>query len=80
MYNFPGSPYDQRKVNDIGFWNLIKDQVSQEGYEFLANAGGYYSNTINWNSAEAFPYMVGDFSANTVYKTIKEGYDSIAMQ
>ncbi|MDR6486182.1 monoamine oxidase [Chryseobacterium vietnamense] len=78
MYNFPGSPYDKRLVNDIGFWNLIKDQVSQEGYEFLANAGGYYSNTINWNSAEAFPYMVGDFSADTTYKTIEEGYDSIA--
>jgi len=78
MYNFPGSPYNNRKVNDIGFWNLIKDQVSQEGYEFLANAGGYYSNTINWNSAEAFPYMVGDFSAGTIYKTIEEGYDSIA--
>lgn len=78
VYNFPNSPYDGRKVNDLGFWNLIKDQVSQEGYEFLANAGGYYSNTINWNSAEAFPYMVGDFSAGTIYKTIEEGYDSIA--
>jgi monoamine oxidase len=78
VYNFPNSPYDKRKVNDLGFWNLIKDQVSQEGYEFLANAGGYYSNTINWNSAEAFPYMVGDFSAGTIYKTIEEGYDSIA--
>lgn len=78
VYNFPNSPYDQRKVNDLGFWNLIKDQVSQEGYEFLANAGGYYSNTINWNSAEAFPYMVGDFSATTEYRTIEEGYDSIA--
>lgn len=78
VYNFPNSPYDRRKVNDIGFWNLIKDQVSQEGYQFLANAGGYYSNTINWNSAEAFPYMVGDFSAGTIYKTIEEGYDSIA--
>jgi len=77
-YNFKGSPYDGRKVNDIGFWNLIKDQVSQEGYEFVANAGGYYSNTINWNSAEAFPYMVGDFSENITYKTIEEGYDSIA--
>lgn len=77
-YCFEGSPYQGRKVNDIGFWNLIKDQVSQEGYDFLANAGGYYSNTINWNSAEAFPYMVGDFSANPTYKTIKEGYDSIA--
>ena len=59
---FPGSPYDKRPVNDIGFWNLIKDRVSQEGYEFLANAGGYYSNTINWNSAEAFPYMVVEIS------------------
>jgi hypothetical protein len=77
-YNFKGSPYEGRKVNDIGFWNLIKDQVSQEGYTFLANAGGYYSNTINWNSAEAFPYMVGDFSEGTVYKTIEEGFDSIA--
>jgi len=77
-YNFKGSPYDGRKVNDIGFWNLIKDQISQEGYEFVANAGGYYSNTINWNAAEAFPYMVGDFSENITYKTIQEGYDSIA--
>lgn len=77
-YRFKTSPYNGRKVNDIGFWNLIKDQVSQEGYEFLANAGGYYSNTINWNSAEAFPYMVGDFSQNPTYRTIKEGYDSIA--
>jgi hypothetical protein len=78
VYNFEHSPYNHRKVNDLGFWNLIKDQVSQEGYEFLANAGGYYSNTINWNAAEAFPYMVGDFSEGTTYKTIEEGYDSIA--
>lgn len=77
-YRFEGSPYNNVLVNDIGFWNLLKDQVSQEGYDFLANAGGYYSNTINWNAAEAFPYMVGDFSANVEYKTIKEGYDSIA--
>lgn len=77
-YCFEGSPYNKRKVNDIGFWNLIKDRVSQEGYNFLANAGGYYSNTINWNAAEAFPYMVGDFSANVEYKTIAEGYDQIA--
>lgn len=77
-YHFEKSPYNGRRVNDIGFRNLIKDQVSQEGYEFLASAGGYYSNTINWNSSEAFPYMVGNFSENSVYKTIEEGFDSIA--
>jgi monoamine oxidase len=78
MYNHPG-PYKGMKVNDIGFWNLIKDQVSQEGYTFLAEAGGYYSNTINWNAAEAFPYLVGDFSnAGSEYRTIDGGYDKIA--
>ncbi len=77
-YNFDG-PYLGMNVNDIGFWNLVKDRVSQEGYTFLAQAGGYYSNTINWNAAEAFPYMVGDFSkAKTEYRTIEGGYDLIA--
>jgi monoamine oxidase len=77
-YCFEG-PYKGSKVNDLGFWNLIKDRVSEEGYTFLAQAGGYYSNTINWNAAEAFPYMVGDFSdAAVTYKTIKGGYDLIA--
>lgn len=77
-YNFLG-PYQGMKVNDMGFWNLLKDQLGQEAYEFLSVAGGYYSNTINWNAAEAFPYMVGDFSdPNVSYKTIQGGYDQIA--
>lgn len=76
-YCFDG-PYQNMKVNDLGFWNLIKDRISEEGYNFLAEAGGYYSNTINWNAAEAFPYMVGDFSdANVAYYTIDGGYDLI---
>jgi len=77
-YCFPG-PYEGMRVNDLGFWNVLKDQCGQEAYEFLSVAGGYYSNTINWNAAEAFPYMVGDFSnADTSYKTIAGGFDLIA--
>lgn len=76
-YQFDG-PYKGIKVYKIGFWNLLKDRSSQECYEFLAQAGGYYSNTINWNAAEAFPYMVGDFASDAVkYKTIEGGYDQI---
>lgn len=74
-YRFDG-PFKDMLVNDLGFWNLINDQAGQEAYEFLSAAGGYYSNTPNWNAAEAFPYMVGDFTADTVeYRTIEGGYD-----
>lgn len=77
-YHFPG-PYEGLNVNNIGFWNLVNDQASAEGYAFLDQAGGYYSNTINWNAAEAFPYMVGDFSSATAaYRTIEGGYDLLA--
>ncbi|MEM7369065.1 MAG: FAD-dependent oxidoreductase [Bacteroidota bacterium] len=76
-YQFEG-PYHKKPVYEIGFWNLLKDRSSQECYEFLAQAGGYYSNTINWNAAEAFPYMVGDFASDQVmYKTIEGGYDQV---
>ncbi|MDN3670497.1 FAD-dependent oxidoreductase [Echinicola jeungdonensis] len=76
-YEFKG-PYKGKYVYEIGFWNMLKDQSSQECYEFLAQAGGYYSNTINWNAAEAMPYMVGDFASDSVeYKTIDGGYDQI---
>lgn len=76
-YCFPG-PYEGRQVNDMGFWNLLKDQCSEEGYSFLADAGGYYSNTINWNAAEAFENMVGDFTGpNVAYRTIVGGYDQV---
>ncbi len=79
VYTFPGSPYDGMLVNEMGFWNLLKDQCSQEGYDFLADGGGYYSNTINWNAAEAFENMVGDFTGPDVaYRTIIGGYDKIA--
>ncbi len=78
-YHFPGSPYDGMRVNEFGFWNLIEDQVGSEGYEFLSVAGGYYSNTINWNAAESMPNMVGDFTGAAVsYKTIDGGYDQVA--
>ncbi|PHM74592.1 FAD-dependent oxidoreductase [Xenorhabdus kozodoii] len=53
--------------------------VGQEGYNFLADAGGYYSNTINWNAAESMSYMVGDFTPSDVeYKTIENGFDQVA--
>jgi len=65
-------------LEHVGFWNLLMDQLGNEGYELLAQGGGYYSNTINWNSAEALPYIVGDFGGAIEYKTLEGGFDQIA--
>jgi monoamine oxidase len=77
VYTFNG-PYQGMKVNDLGFWNVIKDQAGEEAYEYLSVAGGYYSNTPNWDAAEAFENMIGDFTntgTDSSYKTIDGGYD-----
>jgi len=66
------------KLMDMGFWNLLMDQVGHEGYNFLSDAGAYHSNTINWNAAEAMPYMIGDFTGDVKFKTITGGFDLIA--
>lgn len=75
-YCFPG-PYEGRLVAELGYWNLLTDQLSQEGLQFLADAGGYYSNTINWNAAEAIQQIVGDFFGPVSYRTIAGGYDQV---
>ncbi|ALX50043.1 hypothetical protein AOX59_16530 [Lentibacillus amyloliquefaciens] len=77
-YYKQGSPYDGMKMRNIGFWNVIKDQVGQEGYAFIADAEGYYSNTMNWNAAIAVSYMIGDDGEGDHYRTIENGFDQLA--
>ena len=63
---------------NIGFWNLLYDQVSQEGYRYLTEAGGYDSNTINWNSAVAMPYVAsGDYGSGATYLRLVGGYSTL---
>jgi monoamine oxidase len=70
---FNDTPY----IN-VGFWNLLYDQVSQEGYRYLTEAGGYDSNTINWNSALAMPYVAsGDYSPSADYLRLVGGYSQL---
>lgn len=71
-------PDECRRLEEIGFWNLLQNHFGAEAYDLLSHAGGYYSNTINWNATEAMPYVVGDFSGDVEYKTLKGGLDQIA--
>jgi hypothetical protein len=64
------------RFTDIGYWNLMFDQLGSEGYGYTADGNGYTSNVINWNSAVALQSN-NEFTPGTEYKTLTEGYSSI---
>jgi len=63
-------------IKNIGYWNLMYDQLGSEGYAYTADANGYSSNVINWNSAVAFNAN-NEFQPGNQYKTLKQGYSSM---
>jgi len=70
----PHLEYNGRKLWNIGFWNLLADLLSPEGYAFVTDSFGYYSITNNWNAAEAMQSIYLDFTQNPDYQTLDEGY------
>jgi hypothetical protein len=63
-------------VKDIGYWNLMYDQLGSEGFNYSADGNGYTSNVINWNSAVAFNAN-NEFTPGNTYKTLTHGYSSM---
>jgi len=70
--------YNGVKYSDVGFWDLIHDQLGSEGYRYVTDGGGYDSNTINWNSAMAMPNVAsGDYAPGAKYQRIDGGYQKL---
>lgn len=63
-------------LKDIGYWNLMYDQLGGEGFQYAADGNGYSSNVINWNSAVAFEAN-NEFTPGTQYKTLTIGYSGM---
>jgi len=63
-------------LRDIGYWNLMFDQLGSEGYQYVSDGNGYTSNVINWNAADAIQSN-NEFTPGTEYKTLKTGYSSM---
>ncbi len=63
-------------LKDIGYWNLMYDQLGSEGFNYTADGNGYTSNIINWNAAVAFNAN-NEFAPGTAYKTLTTGYSSM---
>jgi hypothetical protein len=55
-------------MTDIGYWDLMFDQLGPEGFSYTADGNGYTSNVINWNSAVAIDAN-NEFVSGNEYKT-----------
>ncbi len=69
--------WNDEPLADQGFWNVLYDILSTEGYKLATEGSGYNSLTSNWNAAEAAGYLGLDF-VEAQYKTLRGGYDSTA--
>ena len=63
-------------VGNISYWNIFYDFAGNEGYDYANDAGGYTSNVISWNAADAAIYN-GEFAPGGSYKTLSTGYSTL---
>jgi hypothetical protein len=58
-----------------GFWDLMYRVLSDEGYQFLRDAGGYDAKVANANAVTQLPAI--EYSDNTRFLTLRDGYDQL---
>jgi hypothetical protein len=58
-----------------GFWNLMYRCLSNEGYQFMKDAGGYEANVANANAVTQLPAT--EYSDRTEFLTLRDGYDQL---
>lgn len=61
------------RISDMGYWNLLYDQLDDEGFDYSADGTGYTSNVINWNAADAMQAN-NDYASTTSYQRLDGGY------
>ncbi len=58
-----------------GFWDLMFKVLSNEGYQFMKDAGGYDANVANANAVTQLPAT--EYSDSTKFLTLRDGYDQL---
>jgi hypothetical protein len=61
-----------------GFWDLMFKALSNEGYQFMKDAGGYDANVANANAVTQLPAT--EYSDQTQFLTLADGYDQLPIQ
>ena len=58
-----------------GFWDLMYRVLSNEGYQFMKDAGGYDANVANANAVTQLPAT--EYSDSTKFLTLRDGCDQL---
>jgi hypothetical protein len=66
-------------VSNIGYWNYFYASMQNEAVNYALDAGGYSSNLINWNAANASVYN-GEFAPGGAFKTLRVGYSQLFVE
>ena len=58
-----------------GFWDLMYRVLSNEGYQFMKDAGGYDANVANANAVTQLPAT--EYGDSTKFLTLRDGCDQL---
>ena len=64
-----------KPMYEYGFWDLMFKVLSNEGYQFMRDAGGYEANVANACAVTQLPAT--EYSDTTQFLTLAEGYDML---
>ncbi|MDD0974005.1 flavin monoamine oxidase family protein [Pseudomonas fontis] len=66
-----------KEIWRYGFWDLLYRVLSNEGYQFMKDAGGYEANVANANAVTQLPAT--EYSDTTQFLTLKKGFQSLPL-
>jgi monoamine oxidase len=64
-----------KEIWKYGFWDLLYRVLSNEGYQFMKDAGGYDANVVNANAVTQLPAT--EYKDTTEFLTLKDGFDKL---
>jgi hypothetical protein len=64
------------RLRDIGYWNLLYDQLGSEGFDYAADGNGYSSNVINTHAGVSMN-INNEFTPGTQYRTLSIGFSGM---
>ncbi|MGD9617643.1 MAG: M28 family peptidase [Alphaproteobacteria bacterium] len=71
---------DPERYRNYGFWNLLLDELSDQAYRLVRDAGGYETLVNNWNAAEAIPFLLADFPQGAQYLALRHGFEQLPLK